>query len=76
MVLSKSDPHAGEARVELDVQYKGKELSIGFNPDYLINLLKNIDQETIALELIDAEKPGVVRIADEYVYVVMPRQPS
>lgn len=76
MVLSKSDPHTGEARVELEAQYKGKELSIGFNPDYLISLLKNIDQETIALELVDAEKPGVVRIADEYVYVVMPRQPS
>lgn len=76
MVLSKSDPHTGEARVEIEAQYKGKELSIGFNPDYLISLLKNVDQETIALELVDAEKPGVVRIADEYVYVVMPRQPS
>jgi DNA polymerase-3 subunit beta len=76
MVLSKSDPHTGEARVELEAQYKGKDLSIGFNPDYLISLLKNVDQETIALELVDAEKPGVVRIADEYVYVVMPRQPS
>lgn len=76
MVLSKSDPHAGEARVEIDAQYKGKELSIAFNPDYLIKLLKNVDQETIALELVDPEKPGVVRIADEYVYVVMPRQSS
>lgn len=76
MVLSKSDPHAGEARVELDAQYKGKELSIGFNPDYFISLLKNVDQESIALELVEPEKPGVVRIADEYVYVVMPRQPS
>lgn len=76
MVLSKSDPHTGEARVEVEAQYKGKELSIGFNPDYLVSLLKNVDQETIAMELVDAEKPGVVRIADEYVYVVMPRQPS
>ncbi len=75
IVLSKSDPHTGEARVALDVQYKGKDLSIGFNPDYLVSLLKNVDQETVALELVDAEKPGVVRIADEYVYVVMPRQP-
>lgn len=76
IVLSKSDPRSGEARVELDAQYKGKELSIGFNPDYFVSLLKNVDQETVSLELVDAEKPGVVRIADEYVYVVMPRQPS
>ncbi len=76
IVMSKSDPHTGEAHVAIEAQYKGKDLSMGFNPDYLISLLKNIDQETIALELVDAEKPGVVRIADEYVYVVMPRQPS
>lgn len=76
VIVSKSDPHAGEARVELEAQYKGKEMSIGFNPDYLVNLLKNVDQDTIALELVDPEKPGVVRIADEYVYVVMPRQQS
>lgn len=76
LVLSKSDPHMGEARVDVEAQYKGKELSIAFNPDYLVSLLKNVDQETISLELVDPEKPGVVRIADEYVYVVMPRQPN
>ena len=76
MTLSKSDPHSGEARVELEARYKGKELSVCFNPDYLISLLKNIDEETVAIELVDPEKPGVVRIGSEYVYVVMPRQPS
>ena len=76
IVLSKSDPHAGEARVDVEAQYKGKELSMSFNPDYLISFLKNVDQEVVALELVDPEKPGVARIADEYVYVVMPRQPS
>ena len=76
MTLSKSDPHSGEARVELGAQYKGKELSVCFNPDYLISLLKNIDEESVSLELVDPEKPGVVRIGNEYVYVVMPRQPS
>ncbi|MCM8761244.1 MAG: DNA polymerase III subunit beta [Candidatus Omnitrophica bacterium] len=76
ITLSKNDPHMGEARVELEAQYKGKDISIGFNPDYLINLLKNIDEENIYMELVDPAKPGVVRIGDEYVYVVMPRQPS
>jgi DNA polymerase III subunit beta len=74
MVLSKSTRDIGEVREELGVEYKGKELSIGFNPDYLIDVLKAIDQETIGLELADAEKPGVVRAGDEYVYVVLPMQ--
>jgi DNA polymerase-3 subunit beta len=74
VVLSKSSPYLGEARVEIEADYKGKELSVGFNPDYLIDLLKNIEQETIGFEIADSEKPGVVRIGDEYIYVVLPMQ--
>lgn len=74
LVLSKSAPYLGEARVEVNAEYKGKELALGFNPDYLIDFLKNTDQQTVSIELIDSEKPGVVRIGDEYVYVVLPMQ--
>lgn len=76
IIMSKSTPYLGEARVEIEAEYKGKDISVGFNPDYLIDLLKNIDQETINLELTDAEKPGVVRVAEWYVYVVLPMQLS
>jgi len=74
VVISKSSPYLGEARVEVDADYKGKDISVGFNPDYLIDLLKNIDQETIGFELTDPEKPGAVRVGAEYVYVVLPMQ--
>lgn len=74
MVLSKSTPYLGEARVELEADYKGKEMSVGFNPDYLIDLLKSVDQEAVNLELMDPEKPGAVRMGSEYVYVVLPMQ--
>jgi DNA polymerase III sliding clamp (beta) subunit (PCNA family) len=47
---------------------------IGFNPGYIINLLKSTDQESINFELVDSDKPGVIRFGSEYVYVVMPRQ--
>lgn len=74
MVLSKSSPYLGEARIEIDADYKGKDITVGFNPDYLIDLLKNMSQETVALELSDADKPGVIRMGPEYVYVVLPMQ--
>jgi len=76
MVLSKSAPYLGEARVELEADYNGKDIVVGFNPDYFIDFLKNADQEKVALELVDAEKPGAIRIGDEYVYVVLPMQLS
>ena len=74
IVISKSTPYLGEARVEVDAEYKGKDMSVGFNPDYLADLLKNIDQENVAFEVTDPDKPGVVRIGTEYIYVVLPMQ--
>ncbi|MDD5496337.1 MAG: DNA polymerase III subunit beta [Candidatus Omnitrophica bacterium] len=74
MVLSKNSPYLGEAHEEIGVEYKGKEMAIGFNPDYIIDVLKNIDQEMVNFEMADPEKPGVIRIGDEYIYVVLPMQ--
>lgn len=71
LVVSKSTPDVGESREEIPAEYKGKELIIGFNPTYLTDALKNLQNESIELELTDSEKPGVIRI-DGYVYIVLP----
>ena len=71
LVVSKSTPDIGESREEMPVEYQGKELVIGFNPAYLMDVLKNLSDEKVELELIDSEKPGVVRSAG-YVYIVLP----
>jgi len=75
LVISKSTPDVGESREELVVEYTGKELVIGFNPVYLIDILKNLHEEMIGLELTDSEKPGVIRISG-YVYLVLPMRLS
>jgi DNA polymerase-3 subunit beta len=75
IVLSKSTPDVGESREELAVEYQGKEMVIGFNPAYLIDVLKNLDEESVELELTDSEKPGVVRTSG-YVYIVLPMRLS
>ena len=71
LVVSKSTPDVGESREELNVEYQGKELVIGFNPSYLMDILKNLNEDTVSLELTDSEKPGVIRISG-YVYLVLP----
>jgi DNA polymerase III subunit beta len=71
LVISKSTPDVGEFHEELAVEYQGKELVIGFNPIYLIDILKNLNEETINLEMVDQEKPGVIRLSG-YVYIVLP----
>jgi len=71
LVVSKSTPDVGESREELVVDYRGRELAIGFNPGYMLDVLKNLSEEDVELELSDSEKPGVIRI-NGYVYVVLP----
>lgn len=71
LVVSKSTPDIGESREEVPMEYNGKEMVIGFNPVYIIDLLKNIDVDAIEFELTDTEKPAVVRM-DGYLYMVLP----
>ena len=74
LTLSKSTPYLGEVKEELVVEYKGKDIAIGFNPAYLVDVLKVIDQERVSFEVTDPEKPGALRLGKEYVYVVLPMQ--
>ncbi len=71
LVVSKSTPEIGESREEIPAAYSGKEMVIGFNPNYLIDVLKNLSDEYIEFELSGAEKPGAVRLKD-YIYIVLP----
>jgi DNA polymerase-3 subunit beta len=71
LVISKSTPDVGEFHEELAAEYQGRELIIGFNPVYLMDILKNLSDEVINLELTDGEKPGVIRIGG-YIYIVLP----
>jgi DNA polymerase III subunit beta len=75
MMISKNTPYLGEAKEEIDIDYTGQaEFDIGFNPRYLIDVLKNLEEEQVAIEVNDPNKPGVIRRGDEYTYVVLPMQ--
>ena len=74
MVITKNSPEFGEAREELEVDYKGGELAIGFNPAFLIDALKNIEDENVCFGFIDPEKPAVIKSGEDYTYIVLPMQ--
>ncbi len=74
VVVSKITPELGEGREELDAQYSGEEMVVGFNPQYLVDVLKNIEQEEVSLEFNGADKPGIIRLGSEYIYLVLPMQ--
>ena len=75
IIISKNTPYLGEAKEEVDAEFNGQEeLDIGFNPRYLIDVLKNLEEDDVILELSDSAKPGVIRRGEEYTYVVLPMQ--
>ncbi len=76
MIITKNTPELGEAREELEVDYKGSELAIGFNPTFLIDVLKNITDENVKFSFIDSEKPAVIKSGEGYTYIVLPMQVS
>lgn len=71
IVISKTTPDVGESREEVGIEYGGKEMIVGFNPQFLIDVLKNIDAPTLEMELLGPDKAGVIRLGD-YLYLVLP----
>ena len=65
-------PEAGEAKVELPVDYEGTELELGFNPDFLTEFLRVLEDETVRFEVRDSAGAGLFRAGKDFLYVVMP----
>lgn len=74
LLLSKQTPDVGEAHEELQAIYTGSEFSVGFNPNYLIDVLKALPETEVEMELPGPDRPGVIRTKDHYLYIVLPMQ--
>ena len=74
MVLTFNDPDVGEATDELEVEYSGEEMVVGYNIGYFLNAVEVIDEENISFEIGVNNKPSVIRGAgnDRYACIVMP----
>lgn len=72
--ITSENPDVGEGSEELDVDFAGKPVTIGFNARYLLDTLSCLSDEEIALELSGELDPGVVKPAknDSFVGVIMP----
>ena len=73
VVLTGRAPEQGQASVQLPLVYEAEPLEIGFNPNFLIDVLKVFDDQEVQLSLKDANRPGLFRGDDgDFVYVIMP----
>lgn len=66
-------PEMGEAQVRVDLaSYDGEDIEIGFNPAFIVDALKVIEDPQVIMELKAPSKPGLVRSGKDFTYVVMP----
>ncbi len=66
-------PDQGSSDVELPIAYDENPVSITFDPRYLVDALKTLDESApVTAELIDARNAAVFKTDDDYTYVVMP----
>ncbi len=73
LTLASRAPEMGEAEVTLDVaDYNGDAIEIGFNPQFVLDVLKVVHTDQVQLELKAPNKPGVLRTGPNFLYVIMP----
>lgn len=74
LVVSCSNPDAGEISDDVPVEYAGQAIEVAFNGRYLLEALSSLDDKNVLLKLIDNLSPGVVVGVDEprHLCVVMP----
>lgn len=76
LAITSNSPDVGEGRESLAINYKGKDISIAFNPSYLMDPLKALEGDEVFIELIDELSPGVVKTNGPFLYVLMPMRMS
>ena len=74
VTLSVTSPESGTATEELAADYGSDNLEIGFNARYLLDILHEIEGDTVEVHLADAAAPTLLRERDDSaaLYVLMP----
>jgi len=72
--IASSNAEQEEAKEELEVDYNGDAIDIGFNVTYLIDVLSNVSQDMVKLELQDSSASALLTVPERpgFKYVVMP----
>ena len=63
----------GSINEDIDINKEGKDIMIGFNPKFLIDALRVIDDETVDIYLVNPKAPCFIRDKEEnYIYLILP----
>lgn len=72
--LSVITPDWGQATEDLDAKYEGAEMTVAFNPAYLVDGIEAVTGDEVVLSTLDSLKPATLRAveAGDFLYLLMP----
>lgn len=72
--IASSNAEQEEAKEELEIDYDGDTIEIGFNVTYLMDALANMGQDMVKVELQDTNSSALITVPEQagFKYVVMP----
>ena len=71
--LQANVPEVGEFKDSIAVNYTGGQINIAFNPHYMMEPLKSLNDDEVKLEITDDLSPGLLRgVNSRFLYVIMP----
>ena len=72
LIVTASATEVAESTDIVPIKYDGPRIEIVFNPNYVMDPLKAIDEDEITIELNDGTKPAMIRCSIPFLYVMMP----
>jgi len=72
--IASSNAEQEEAKEEIEIDYGGDTIEVGFNVTYLMDALANISQDMVKIELQDGNASALITVPEQsgFKYVVMP----
>ena len=73
LTLNAHGTASGRSKIELALDYEGKDVEINFNPGFVIEMLRILPSDAaLSLELVDGSTPALFRCGSDYSYLIMP----
>lgn len=72
LTVTSAASEIGEATDEVPIKYGGETIEIMFNPNYVMDPLKAIDDDEVSINLNNGHSPAVIKCSIPFLYVLMP----
>lgn len=74
LIITSTNPDIGESKEEMRIEFGGDPIEVAFNPRYFTDAVNSIDEEKVIVDIVDEEKPCLIRGMEDknYLSVIMP----